>query len=99
MPQETEQQERERLATLPGLSRIQRQSLRDPGFSLKLCRVLVSALRAQAASQFEAKPEAEKALARAFGQTEHVATSGVSFNPRSGVQQFGGDLREVPRVG
>jgi hypothetical protein len=91
--------ERERLASLPGLTKNQRDALRDPTFSMKLCRVLIDALAAQAAAKFEAKPEPEKAMARAFGKTEHVATSGVSFDSRSGVQQFGGGLLEVPRRG
>lgn len=94
VPQETEQQERERLAKLPFLTKIQRQSLLDPGFSLRLCRVLVSALRAQSAAEFEAKPEGEKALARGFGRTEHVAIdNAINDGPRT---IFGG-TREVAR--
>ena len=89
MPQETDQQERDRLSKLPFLTALQRRSLQDPSFSLKLCNILVNELRRQSAADFERKSQGEKTLARAFGQVEHVAVNdGASF---------GGQLREVPR--
>lgn len=86
--------EREQLASLPGLTEAQRKALRDPEHSLEMCRTLVRVLRVHAAAQLEAKPESERALARAFGQTQIASLPGVSNH---GVTQtFGGSV-EVPR--
>lgn len=88
--------EREQLASLPGLTEAQRKALRDPEHSLETCRKLVQVLRVHAAAQLEAKPEAEKAMARAFGRTQIVSLPGVT---NDGVTQtFGGSV-EVPRNG
>lgn len=91
---DAERRERIRLSRTAGLTREQRACLLDPEFSLRLCRVLVAELRRRAAAEFAAKPEGEKALARGFGRTEHVAIdNAINDGPRT---IFGG-TREVAR--
>lgn len=93
-----EKAERERLSRTPGLTRAQIQAVLDPEFPVRNAKILLDALRARAAAAFEQRPESEKAMARAFGQTEHVVTTSTStFDPASGVQTFGSKLLEVPR--
>lgn len=81
-----EREQRLALSRTAGLTKAQIQALLDPTMSLRLGQILIEALTAKAAAKFEAKPEAEKEMARAFRRTEHVVTTGVTYDAASGRQ-------------
>jgi hypothetical protein len=91
----SEQAERKKLAETPGLTRAQKQAILDPGFAMVLVNAIVTAVRANAALVYSAKPEAERELDRKMGLAQVVNTSDVQFDGVT--QKFGGRSIEIPR--